>query len=237
MNRHNITCFCALLANVVPLSVFAVLSAHNAHIEQPPLWIGVGALIVGAALAFLTHLKCKDAPLPLFASILIAGVSKGAFTATILYYTNTAQPWTQVELANQALLSCGIVLSLCLAFFALMKIPTVGRHPQWFFCPIMLALLIAAIVLLIVYHNAFFTLLLLHLLSLIFCFGARILEFDEAQELRFNTLVASYFYACFLLVVALVIICIVGDGDCDGDCCDCDCCDCGNGGKKKKEKK
>ena len=63
------------------------------------------------------------------------------------------------------------------------------------------------------------------------------MEFDEAEELRFNTLVASYFYACFLLVVALVIICIVGDGDCDGDCCDCDCCDCGNGGKKKKEKK
>ena len=71
-------------------------------------------------------------------------------------------------------------------------------------------------------------------LTLLFCFGARLIEFDGKRELRFNLCMASMLYAIGVLLLALILV--AGDGcDCDGGSCDCDC-GCGGNGQSKKSK-
>ena len=234
MLRHHALCLVAFLSNTLPMALTGTLFCFGGLANADwALSVGISALILCIASAALSHWKLRDAPILWLPTLLLAGISKGGFLATILHHTGLLEGLSWSDWITGLLISLLLTLGTLLLCLAALHLPQVSRHPQWWMLPVLAILLIAAIVLLIVYHNACFTLLLLNTLTLLFCFVARILEFDESVELRNYLLVASLVYALFLLFVALFII-SMADGDCDADCCDC--CDCPESDRKSAQK-
>lgn len=234
---HHALCLTAFLSNTVPMALTAALFfRHTLENTDTALGVGIGALIAAIVLALLSHFKLNHHPAAWLVTLLFAGVSKGSFTAVILYHTGLWENISQGNFSSLLLLSFAITLMILLLCLSALHLSPIKRHPQWFMLPVLLLFLIVTVVLLILYHNAFFTVLLLNVITLILCFGARILEFDEDRELRSYLLVASLTYALLLLFVAIFILSML-DGDCDAECCEC--CDCSgadtSSGRKKKK--
>ncbi len=224
---HNLRTLAALACNLLPLClVLWAIALHPA--EQKTLLILGGIFaILGIASTVVSHTVLYDHAVSSLFSISLFGVSKGFCCTVILIHFFGAQSG-----ADFLLLPLIGVLGIGLLFSLILALPRMEELRGWLFL-LPLAILIASIVLLCVFPSPRTLFSLFFSLTLLFCFGARLIEFDGKRELRFNLCMASMLYAIGVLLVALSLVAGDGCDDCGCDSCDCDC----GGGKGKKGKK
>ena len=222
----------ALFANLIPFSLIAVLSVSAQISKEMLLVLGGGLTLIGIIWTAIIHNAWwkNTAPATLLA-MAILGAAKGFCGSAILVHFYTV---TESSVSSAAFFALFAALILFLILASLLFIPWVSEHPKRILFPLLLAAIVGAIVFLIQSPSPLSLFLLFFSITVTFCLGARLIEFDTPRELRFNLCMASMLYAISVFLVALLLI--AGDGcDCDGSSCDCG--DCGGNGKEKKAKK
>ena len=224
---HNLRTLAALVCNLLPLCLLQWAIVLRPAEQKTLLILGAAFAVLGIVSTIISHTVLHDHAASFLFSVLLFGVSKGFCCGVILIHFFGAQTGAQFLLLPLiGTLALGLLLSLILI------LPQMEERRGWLFL-LPLAALVVSIVLLCVAPAPDTLFSLFFSLTLLFCFGARLIEFDGKRELRFNLCMASMLYAIGVLLLALILV--AGDGcDCDGGSCDCDC---GNGnGKSKKSK-
>ncbi|MBE6633717.1 MAG: hypothetical protein E7620_05160 [Ruminococcaceae bacterium] len=230
--KSTLWSFYALLFNLIPFSLVSILAVSSQASKTVLLAIGGVLTVIGIVWTAIIHNAWwkNTAPSALLA-MAILGSAKGLCGSAILVHFFTV---TESQINAAAFFAFSAALALFLSLAALLLIPWVKDHPKRILLPLLFAAIVGATVYLIHAPSPLALLLLFFSLTVTFCLGARLIEFDTLKELRFNLCMASMLYAVAVFLVALLLI--AGDGcDCDGGSCDCG--DCGGDGKKKKTKK
>ena len=224
------TYLAAVTGNLVPfVPVFAVFAGKIGN-ATAALAVGGVMTVVGIVLNFLFRSACEERTLPWLFSMLCFGVAKGGCAAALFLKLEMAAVGLAADI-RVSLSAAGIALAtgaVCALLCGLSR----RRKPFGILAALLpVPCVIAVIVLLACRHELFFGLLLVNLLTVLFCSALFWGEYDDGAERRLVLSVASMFYAVALFLVAL---CVLSDGDCC-DNADCDCpADCGGGKKKKR---
>lgn len=227
---HSLRAIAAILANLLPFGMVAWLTRIWEYNQTVMLVLGGVFTVLGIVLTVIVHTKLKDRGILATLSMILFGSGKGCCGMAILYhfFGRTSQ-----SSLSDYLIPLTVTLLIALLLAILHTNTWVEDHPKRVIFPFLLIYLTVAIVLLSVSPAPQDLLMLYFSLTLLFCFGARLIEFDETRELWFSLSIASMLYAVAIFLVALLLLSGDGCDDCSGDCCDCDC---GDRGSQKNKK-
>lgn len=218
--KNSLLSFVCLLCNVLPFGATWWLFGQIDADAGTALIFGGLFTVIGMIAVAVSHLAFRDHPVSWLLSTLLLGFGKGMCIAAILLECYENVPHAEVYPAFLI-----AVCAVCVAFFVLLllsRISFVRRHPKSVYIPLLILLCIGAAVFLGISPSPLGVLCLVFSGSLLVYWIARLLEFDESRELRFNLSMASTLYASLVLLLAIVLV--AGDGcDCDGGCEGCDC--------------
>ena len=228
--RHSLRAIAAILANLLPFGGVVWLSRLWEYDQTVMLVLGGVFTILGIIFTVIVHTLLKDRGILALLAVVLFGVAKGCCGMAILYHFFDYHSLAPV---SDYLIPLSVTLLIALLLAILHTNTWVEDHPKRVIFPLLLAYLTVAIVFLSVSPSPQDLLMLYFSLTLLFCFGARLIEFDETKELWFALCVASMLYAVAIFLVALLLLSGDGCDDCGCDSCDCDC---GDRGSKKSKK-